>query len=94
PIPAFAVSYGGPPKPWRRLAGGRTALRGLERPQNASSLSWRIPSAFSRGQAIHVGLTSIGIHQHHHNRSPKVPRLYGESLEQDRRHVVHSASRA
>ena len=41
--------------------GGRTALRGLVRPQAASSVSWLSPSAFSRGWYLLVGLTSVGI---------------------------------
>jgi len=48
-------------------SGGRTALRGPERPRDARSVSSRIPPAFSRGQAIRVGLTSIGLRQPQHN---------------------------
>jgi hypothetical protein len=36
-------------------SGSRTALRGRRGPRDASSVSWRIPRAFSRGQALQVG---------------------------------------
>jgi len=51
-------------------SGGRTALRRREWPRDASSVSWLIPRAVSRGQAIPVGLTSTGLRHHQHNRSP------------------------
>jgi hypothetical protein len=51
-------------------SGGRTALRGRSRPRDARSVSSRIPRAFSRGQVIRVGLTSIGLRHHQHNRAP------------------------
>jgi hypothetical protein len=50
-------------------SGGRTALRWLERPRDARSVSSRIPPAFSRGQATPVGLTSIGLRHHQHKRA-------------------------
>ena len=41
--------------------GGRTALRWLQRPRAASSVSWLSPPAFSRSRYIRVGLTFVGI---------------------------------
>jgi hypothetical protein len=61
-------------------SGGRTALRGRSRPRDARSVSSRIPRAFSRGQAIRVGLTFIGLRHHQHNRAPGLGRRQAHSF--------------